>query len=175
MNTRTLWLGGGLCLLLAVTAAAGPRDGAGQAGILELALHGQALVARLTLPSSQVVGFDRAPANDEEKKAVSDALARLGQARYVVEPLAEARCSVTREQAESALTGEQPTPPTHFTGRYAWHCENPQALLAVDIPLLEYINGMPLETLVMGADGERWETVRAPRTRIPMGDQDPGA
>ncbi|MFP1683097.1 DUF2796 domain-containing protein [Alloalcanivorax sp. C16-1] len=159
-----------LCALLSgVVAAAGDGDRR-QAGTLELALHGQALVARLTLPAAQVVGFERAPANDEEKMAVTEALQRLGEARNVLEPMPEALCSVTREQAETALTREDPTPPLTFQGRYAWRCEHPEALLGVDIPLLEYVNGVPLETLVVGPDGERSQTVRAPQTRIPFFD-----
>lgn len=139
-----------------------------EAGRLELALHGQALVARLTLPASQVVGFERAPANDDEKMAVTEALQRLGEARNVLEPMPEALCSVTREQADTGLTTANPTPPVTFQGRYAWRCEHPEALLGVDIPLLEFVNGVPLETLVVGPDGERSRTVRAPQTRIPL-------
>ncbi|MCH2559387.1 MAG: DUF2796 domain-containing protein [Alcanivorax sp.] len=157
-----------LCALLSGGALAAGDGDRRDAGRLELALHGQALVARLTLPAVQVVGFERAPANDDEKMAVTEALQRLGEARNVLEPMPEALCTVTREQADTTLTTGNPTPPVTFQGRYAWRCENPDALLGVDIPLLEFVNGVPLETLVVGPDGDRSLTVRVPQTRIPI-------
>ena len=61
-----------MVLSLAVTGAAAEGDRA--AGDLEIARKGQALIARLTLPADQVVGFSHRPESDEEKIAVTEAL-----------------------------------------------------------------------------------------------------
>lgn len=149
---------------------------AGQ-GELSMALKGHALVAHLTLPAADVVGFTHAPANADEKMAVTNALARLGEARNVLEPLAEAACEVTREGVESGLApalkqgapGASPAPGTaRFEARYAWHCAHPEALLAVDVPLLEFLNGVALDTLVITDQGTRTLLLEPPQTRLPI-------
>ncbi|MBL7250136.1 ZrgA family zinc uptake protein [Alloalcanivorax marinus] len=160
-----------LAALLVLASAAGAADGAGVepvAGSLEIALKGHALVARLSLPAGQVVGFEHAPGTDEERMAVRDALGRLSEARNVLEPAPEALCSVTRQNAGSSLSPPVSTPPARFTGRYAWRCQQPDALLALDVPLLEFINGVPLDILLLTPSGERAWTLKAPDTRIPV-------
>lgn len=158
----------GLLLVLASAAAAESPDAERAAGSLEIALKGHALVARLSLPAGQVVGFEHAPVNDEERMAVRSALGRLSEARNVLEPAAEALCSVTRQDADSSLSPPVSAPPAVFTGRYAWRCQQPDALMAVDVPLLEFINGVPLDILMVTPAGDRSWTLKAPDTRIPV-------
>lgn len=157
-------------LLLPLPALAGQ-------GELSMALKGDALVARLSLPAAEVVGFTHAPQSAEEKMAVTNALLRLGEARNVLEPLAEAACEVTREGAESELAptlkqGDPGPPPAagtaSFEARYAWRCAHPEALLAVDVPLLEFLNGVTLDTLVITDQGQRGLLLQAPQTRLPI-------
>lgn len=158
--------------LLPLTALAGQ-------GELRMALNGHALVARLSLPADQVVGFNHAPESADDKMAVTDALARLGEARNVLEPLVEAGCEVTRQGVKSDLApvsqgdssdepaDPEPHPPA-FEARYAWRCASPEALLAVDVPLLEFLNGLALDTLVITDQGKRSLTLQAPQTRLPI-------
>ncbi len=155
-------------LLLSFAASAAAQDGARATGVLEIALKGQTLVARITLPADQVVGFTHVAGNDDEKMAVTDALARLGEARNVVEPVPEAGCTVSRQHAETTLMPPAEPPPAVFRGRYTWRCERPEALVAVDLPLLEFVNGVPLDTLVVGPEGDYRRTLRAPQTRVPL-------
>lgn len=173
---RWIWI---LLALLPMAVMAAPNEAAQSSaaqGELRMALKGQALVAHLILPAALVVGFDHAPAGEDEKMAVTDALARLGKASNVLEPLAEAGCEVTREGAESGLAplkqGDAPEPEPvsdpAFRARYAWHCATPEALLAVDVPLLEFLNGVALDTLVITDQGQRALTLAAPETRLPI-------
>lgn len=74
-----------IALSFAVAGVAAERDDRA-AGDLEIARKGQALIARLTLPADQVVGFSHRPQSDEEKRAVTEALARLGKADNVLVP-----------------------------------------------------------------------------------------
>ncbi|WP_157933795.1 ZrgA family zinc uptake protein [Alloalcanivorax mobilis] len=169
-----IWI---LLALLPMMAMADPPDAA--RGELRMALKGQALVAHLSLPAPVVVGFDHAPAGDDENMAVTDALARLGKASNVLEPLAEAGCEVTREGVETGLApleqgdapASKPASNPAFQARYAWHCATPQALLAVDVPLLEFLNGVALDTLVVTDQGQRSLILAAPQTRLPIVEQ----
>lgn len=152
---------------------------AGPHGRLELALNGHALVARLTLPAMQVVGFNQAPTDGEEKRAVNEALQRLGKADNVLVPVA-AGCAITREEAGSSLVPPSATKALAtktpeagagdvFHGRYAWHCSNPAALQAVSIPLLEFMNGVALDILVVSGGEQHRSTLRFPDTRLLLG------
>jgi len=163
-----------LCGPLWAAGGAPSMANTGPHGTLALALNGHALVARLTLPAMQVVGFTQAPTDGEEKQALSDALQRLGKADNVLIPVA-AGCTITREQAESSLA----LPATAralkegadgaFHGRYAWHCSNPAALRAVNVPLLEFMNGVALDTLIVSGGKRHRLTLRFPDTHLVIG------
>ena len=71
-------------------------------------------------------------------------------------------------RARASLPAAVSAPPAVFTGRYAWRCQQPDALLALDVPLLEFINGVPLDILLVTPAGERAWTLKAPDTRIPV-------
>lgn len=164
----------GLLLFLPLRAAAAPPS-----GTLGLSLHGHALVARLTLPAPVVVGFDHAPVNATERLAVRAALARLGEARNVLVPAAAAQCRITRQEARTALlpppdgAAAADVPGDHdFHGHYTWHCANPDALAAVALPLLEYMNGVALNTLVVTAEGRRERLLDIPGERLPVPGHD---
>ena len=69
-----------IAVMMLSVAVTGAAEGGGAAGDLEIARKGQALIARLTLPAEQVVGFSHRPQSDEEKMAVTEAPARPGKA-----------------------------------------------------------------------------------------------
>ncbi len=155
-----------MVLNLAVTGAAAEGDRA--AGDLEIARKGQALIARLTLPAEQVVGFSHRPESDEEKIAVTEALARLGKADNVLVPAAEAGCTVTREEATTTLMPPATPDPAEFQARYAWRCESPDGLVAADVPLLEFLNGVALDALVVNGEHRFERRIAPPETRLPL-------
>ncbi|NWG45636.1 MAG: DUF2796 domain-containing protein [Alphaproteobacteria bacterium] len=70
---------------------------------IELAQDGAALEARLVLPARDALGFEHAPASEEEKAKVESVLAALGATDAALRPNAEAGCAPT---AASATLGE---------------------------------------------------------------------
>lgn len=158
-----------------------PMVNTGPHGTLDLALSGHALVARLALPATPVVGFTHAPTDSEERQAVSDALQRLGKADNVLVPVA-AGCAITREEATSSLAlspaarvlaskALEEDAGSVFRGRYAWHCSNPTALQAVNIPLLEFMNGVALDILIVSGGEQHRVTLRFPDTHLMIGNR----
>ena len=165
-----------LCGPLWAADGAAPMANGGAHGTLDLALNGHALVAHLQLPALQVVGFTHAPADGEQRQAVSDALQRLGNADNVLVPVA-AGCTITKEEAESSLAlsaadrALKENADGNFRGYYAWHCGNPAALRAVNVPLLEFMNGVALDILVVSGGERHRLTLRFPDTHLVIGGE----
>ena len=168
--------------------AAGPHVH-GQ-GNLDLAMAGGTLLVELSLPAADVVGFEHAPRDDDQKALVKDALARLGKGTNVLEPAPAAACKVTRESVHSGLSDSETEEHDHgeespdhdadhdhdhdhgghadFEARYRWHCDHPEKLEWIDVPLLEFLNGVTLKVQLVTDQGARADSLKAPRTRLSM-------
>lgn len=149
----------------------------GPKGRLEIATKGQALAARLALPEAQVLDFSLPASNPRQKQQLNTALTRLGKALNVLVPDAAAHCTISDQSVKppkgdpdnggdlsrgGKLIGDH-----DFHAKYDWHCDNPGALKSVTVPLLEYMNGMALDTLVISEQGERTLILHEPAD-VPM-------
>ena len=70
-------------------------------GALDIVVEGEELVIELRIPAVNVVGFEHAPKDDAERKAVRQALVPFGDATSLFVLPAEAECEV--EEAEAAI------------------------------------------------------------------------
>ena len=96
----------GLLALLPVTTMASEREHEAHVhgnATLEVVAEGDELIVGLRVPSYNVVGFEHAPNTDEQRKAVSDALARMRAAKDIFTPNKSAECEL--EVAEVAFEG----------------------------------------------------------------------
>lgn len=171
----------GLMLLAGLAQAASPvhptMANTGPNGRLEIATRGHALAARLTLPESQVLDFALPASNKKQTRELHTALARLGKALNVLVPDAAAHCTISDQSVKppkgdpdnsgdmnrgGKLIGDH-----DFHAKYDWHCDDPQALKSVTVPLLEYMNGMALDALVISEQGERTLILHEPAD-VPM-------
>src|SRR5690606_13397733 len=100
-----------LAIAMALSTSAGLAQAAGPhvhgQGNLDLAMAGGTLLVELSLPAADVVGFEHAPRDDDQKALVKDALARLGKGTNVLEPAPAAACKVTRESVHSGLSDSE--------------------------------------------------------------------
>ncbi len=83
-------------------------------------------------------------------------------------PAAEAGCTVTREEATTTLMPPATPDPAEFQARYAWRCESPDGLVAADVPLLEFLNGVALDALVVNGEHRFERRIAPPETRLPL-------
>ncbi|AFT71291.1 ABC-type metal ion transport system, periplasmic component/surface adhesin [Alloalcanivorax dieselolei B5] len=175
-----------LAIAMALSTSAGLAQAAGPhvhgQGNLDLAMAGGTLLVELSLPAADVVGFEHAPRDDEQKALVEDALARLGKGTNVLEPAPAAACTVARESVHSGLSdseaeehdhGEESHDHDHgghadFEARYRWHCDHPDKLAWIDVPLLEFLNGVTLKVQLVTDQGARADSLKAPHTRLSM-------
>ena len=95
------------CALFAGVALAASDDGHREHephehghGTLDIVLEGEELVAELRIPAVNVVGFEHAPRDDTERKAVREAVARFANAAEVLVPAADAECEIEGVEAE---------------------------------------------------------------------------
>jgi len=96
-------------LLGAAAGAAASEGGHRQHGAhehghatLQVALEGKELVAELRVPAVHVVGFEHAPANEAQRRAVREVLARFGDEQQALVPAAVAGCRLESHRVEMA-------------------------------------------------------------------------
>jgi len=135
-------------------AADGPH-GAHRHGVskLKLVIEGKRLEIELESPGSDIVGFEHAPASDADRKAISDAAARLKNSGVLFAVSAAAGCSLASVEVEAPGIGETEKHDDHshkhdhghrpqkaaaeahseFHAYYRFDCRNPGELTHIDI------------------------------------------
>lgn len=100
------------CLLLALAAgpaAAGTTHEHGAAR-LDIAVDSTRLALALDTPLANLLGFEHAPANAAQRRAVEGALATLRDAARLIRPEAAAGCRLAAVRLRSAVLGLGDTP-----------------------------------------------------------------
>ncbi|NRT58193.1 ZrgA family zinc uptake protein [Sphaerotilus uruguayifluvii] len=129
-----------LLLLGPLAATAAPRHdhGAHEHGrvALEIALDGPTLTIGLEAPLDSLLGFERAPRTEAEKKAAQAVLADLRAGAGLIVPDAAAQCqpvSTTVDaptlQGGAAAAGEH----ADLDATFVLRCARPQALASLDL------------------------------------------
>ncbi|MBA56643.1 MAG: zinc-binding protein [Pseudomonadales bacterium] len=72
-------------------------------GRADVALDGNRLMLELSIPAHDLVGFEHAPATEQEHKTLEAAVARLRDGLSLFVPNPEAQCSQTQVDVKSAL------------------------------------------------------------------------
>ncbi|OEE85061.1 zinc-binding protein [Enterovibrio norvegicus FF-162] len=133
------------------------QHSAHQHGLVEwhIAQDGEELLVEITAPGSDMVGFEYAPQNEEQKAAIEQALKSLAKADTLIELNASANCelveqSVTQTLDESDDHSDHDDHDAHdkhddhsehhqkdaeshgeFSAQYTFHCSNPTELQSV--------------------------------------------
>lgn len=161
---------------LSGAVAAGPHQH-GTAS-LAVALTGNQLQVELTLPARDVVGFERAPRTDEERRKVAAARDRLLDGMALLGPTAEARCTPSKPaEVKSELLAPPPTGQSahrhghdehaDFDAVYSLTCADPAALSGLDQTLFKAFPGLKqIRVQAIGAKGPKRVTLTPARTRF---------
>ena len=170
---RTLWLG---ALLLPTLALAEGK--AHQHGVLKLdiAVEGRKLSLQMESPLDNLVGFERAPRNDAERKRVDAALAKLkaGQALFGIDPAAQ--CSLAKVELTSAVLKLGAAAPASKNSEHAdidaafeFDCQDAARAAFVDVGLFEAFVGMKqIDVQVATSTGQRKQTLKRPAQRVTL-------
>jgi hypothetical protein len=149
--------------LLAAAAQAAPH----QHGVIALnvALDGTTLTIEMNAPLDSLVGWERAPRNDAERRAAADALLRLGDPAKLFTPDAAAQCSPAAPQVDAGLLapGAKPVAGEHadLQASYRYTCTQPAQLRSIALPIFDAFRRIQrIEVQAVGPQGQRKATLR---------------
>lgn len=160
------------------------QKGSHQHGValLDVAVDGNDVTLRLTVPALHVVGYERAARNDAERKAAAAAAARLEDHRQVFAFPVAARCRVATAMLEVPEAGgheghdhdhdhDHGGSDEHadYVGTYAFRCDAPAALRFIEARVLSVLVGNPtLRANVATARGQSQATLSAATPRLTL-------
>jgi len=149
--------------LLTVAAQAAPH----QHGVIALnvALDGTTLTVELNAPLDSLVGYERAPRNDAERRAAAEVLQRLRDPAQLFMPDAAAQCRATAPQLEAGLLAPDAKPAAgehaDLQASYRWTCAQPAQLRSIALPVFDTFKRIQrIEVQTVGPQGQRKATLR---------------
>ena len=128
-------------------------------GVLEVALDGEELVMALRIPAVNVVGFEHAATNPEQRRQISDAITRFSKGGTLFAPSEVARCEFEHARVELAgMSGGDGKPDSkhsydhgkkhdheaddghsELSAEYHFHCHSPERLTAIQVDVFKQL------------------------------------
>lgn len=144
---------------------------------LDVAIDGNKLTVVLESPLDSLLGFERAPRTDAERKAAADVLARLRSGGALFTADTAAQCTLSKAEV-SAPVLEQATPAAGMApgdghgdldARYDYTCAQPQQLRTLELGLFDAFKRMHrIDVQVAGVQGQRKVTLQRPARRVEL-------
>lgn len=141
---------------------------------LSIAVDGEQLSIALEAPLDSLVGFERAPRTDAERRSAAAALARLRDASALFTPDAAARCTAQPVDLDAGLLapGAAAAPPQEHAdleANYSFRCTQPAQLRALQTTLLDaFPRAARINVQVAGPRGQRKATLQRPARTIEL-------
>lgn len=171
-----LVLGAGLFAVL----GAGHATAAGKAhehGVLKLdiAVEDGKLSIELEAPLDSLLGFERAPRTEAERKAASEVLARLrnptqGAPLFAADAAAQCRLARAEVRAPVLEPGSGPAPAgdhADLDASYEFSCAKPAELRTLDVGLFEaYRRAQRIDVQLAGPQGQAKATLKRPARQV---------
>lgn len=172
---HALWLG-----MLALPPVSSAQSQAHQHGVLEIdiAVEARKLTLQMESPLDNLVGFERAPRNDVERKRVEGALAKLRAAHslFVIDPAAQ--CKVTSVTLTSAVLKLGALHPAGASAKvdhadidasFEFECQDATRAAFIDIGLFDVFAEMKsIEVQVVTDKGQFKRTLKRPAHRVAL-------
>ena len=178
MNRNLLALSTG-CLAVLLTGGTAWAGKAHEHGALKLdvAVEGHRLTIAMEAPLDNVLGFERAPRNDAERKAAAEALARLrskdkGMALFT--PDAAAQCTLDKAEVsapvlEPGVKAAAQDGHAELDASYEFSCAQAGELRNLDVALFDaYKRIQRIDVQVAGAKGQWKVTLRRPARKVQL-------
>jgi hypothetical protein len=160
------WLWAGLCIACGPSLAGGAHEHG--AVKLDVAVEGNTLSIGLDVPLDNLLGFERAPRSEAERKAAADVLARLRSPGTLFAADAAAQCTPGEAQVhapvlEPGAAAAGPDEHADLEASYTFKCAQPQHLRTLDVGLFEaYRRIRRIDVQVAGPKGQSKVTLKRP-------------
>lgn len=167
-------------LAIALLCASGTAWAAGKAhehGALKLdvAIEGNKLTIAMEAPLDNLLGFERAPRTDAERKAAAGVLARLrspnqGTPLFALDTAAQCTVGTAEVQAPVLEPGAKSAPKDEHAdldASYVFTCSKPDALRTLDVGLFDaYKRIQRIDVQVAGPKGQSKLTLKRPARKV---------
>jgi hypothetical protein len=162
--------------------AAAPAWSAGKAhehGALKLdvAIEGNKLTIAMEAPLDNLLGFERAPRTDAERKAAAEVLARLRsptQGKALFSADAAAQCTLSKAEVNAPVIEPGAKPATKdehadLDASYEFSCAQPAELRSLDVGLFDaYKRIQRIDVQVAGAKSQSKVTLKRPARSVKL-------
>lgn len=169
-------------LAIALACASGTAWAAGKAhqhGVLKLdvAIEGNRLMIEMEAPLDNLLGFERAPRTEAERKAAAELLARLRSTDeagllFVTDPAAQCSLRKTEVKAPVLEPGARSAAEdghADLDASYEFSCANPGELRSLDVGLFEaYKRIQRIDVQVAGPTGQSKVALKRPARKVQL-------
>jgi len=149
---------------------------------VDVAIEGGKLTVALQSPLDSLLGFERAPRTDAERKAAADMLARLRSGGALFKADAAAQCTLSKAEVTApVLDAANKAPVTGAAAKategdhadldasYEYTCAQPQQLRTLEVGLFDAFKRMQrIEVQVAGAQGQSKVTLKRPARTVKL-------
>jgi hypothetical protein len=172
---RQLALGAALCIAASAQAAGHAHEH----GVvkLDIAIDAGTVTVQMQTPLDNLIGFERAPRNDAERKKADAAVARLKAADSLFRIDPAAGCTLGKVELVSAplkLGASEPGAAddghADLDADFTFTCRNAAGAAFIDLALFNAFAGMQrIEVQIAAPQGQFKRTLQRPASRITLG------
>jgi hypothetical protein len=163
-----------LALVHAIGAAAAQDRHAHAHGVVvaEATLDGPSLDVTLRIPLDSLLGFERAPRSDAEKRAAQALVERLRRDATLVQPGAAAGCARTGVELVSAALGLGSAPAdadghAELEARWRFGCTAPDRLAHIELGIVgAYKRIARVDAAIVAPKGQTRQVLKRPAQRL---------
>ncbi|MEJ8854094.1 DUF2796 domain-containing protein [Variovorax robiniae] len=145
---------------------------------LDVAIDVQAITIHVDAPLDSIVGFERAPRTDAERKTAQQALAQLRTAGklFTIDPVAACTLSQVDLDAPALGFGEarpgQAAGHGDLEGNIVFECRSPVLARYIDVGLFDAFPAIrQIDVQIATPDGQYQRTLKRPSSRLSWGRQ----
>lgn len=144
---------------------------------LDVVVEGPTVVITMASPLDNFVGFERAPRNDDEKKRVEEAVAKLRAADTLltIDPAGNCKLGPVELRApalglDAAPAGAPSAGHADLDATFAFNCASAAATKFIDVGLFTAFKGpRQIEVQIAAPQGQFKRTLKRPNARIAWG------
>jgi len=147
---------------------------------LDIAVDGPTVVIAMESPLDNIVGFERTPRTDAERKTVEDAVATLRAADklFRIDPAANCKLGPVDLQSSALGLGKEAASGTvapagahaDLDATFSFNCTNAAAARFIDVALFTAFKGpRQIDAQIATAQGQFQRTLKRPNARLAWG------
>lgn len=141
---------------------------------MDVAVEGNTLTLQIEAPLDSLLGFERRPRTDAERKLAEEVLKKLNEPASLFTPTAAAGCKAGATQADAAVlapaaTGEKPRQHAELDVSWSFTCADAGKLDAVEVGLFGAFRRIErIEVQVAGSKGQSKQTLTRNKKRLAL-------